>query len=120
MWAKTTLGYCSVMGKMYYFGLFLKTTQQPNESNKTKLVKWCLSAVTTPRGSVGFEACCSGLSTASSSVHLLFIVRFRQIILFSCLLSKPTGNLASIKLKCAFLSFSDLKYLKCFQNVWFD
>lgn len=95
---------------MYCFGLFLKTTQQPNESNKTKLVKWCPSAVATPEGSlVGFGTCCSGLSTINSSVHLLFIVRFRQIILFSCLLGKPTGNLASIKLKCAFFFFSDLK-----------
>lgn len=120
MWAKTTFGYCSLMGKMYYFGLFLKTAQQPNESNKTKPAKWCPSAVATPGGLLWFGARCSGLSTARSSVHLLFIIRFRQIILFSCLVSKPTGSLASIKLKCAFLSFSDLKYLKCFQNVWFD
>lgn len=105
------------MGKMCYFDLFLKTTQQPDESNKSKLAKWCPAAAAKPAGWLaGVRARCSAFSPISSSVHLLFIVRFRQIIFFSCLLSKPRGNLASIKLKLAFFLLQ--KENQRDQSIW--
>lgn len=69
------------MSKMCHFDLFLKPTQQPNEVNKTKLAKWCPSAVAKPLISlVGSGHAVPVLHWKKSDLNIFIVFRVLGLI----------------------------------------